>query len=79
MKLFTQEDLVRFIYNATSEEESLEIKKALLENLDLAKAYQGMLTVKDELEQGKLNPSDSSIDIILQYSREQVNTESHSE
>ncbi|HAP00829.1 MAG TPA: hypothetical protein DCQ93_02780 [Bacteroidetes bacterium] len=79
MKLFTQEDLVRFIYNETSEEESLEIKKALLENLDLAKAYQGMLTVKDELEQGKLNPSDSSIDIILQYSREQVNTESHSE
>ena len=43
--------LKRFIYNETSEEESLEIKKALLENLDLAKAYQGMLTVKDELEQ----------------------------
>lgn len=74
MKTFTTDDLVRFVYNETTAEESSAIKKAILENLDLAKTYQGMLTAKEELEQGKLNPSDSSIEIIMQYSRNTVAT-----
>ena len=78
MKTFTTDDLVRFIYNETTAEESSAIKKAILENLDLAKTYQGMLTAKEELEQGKLNPSDSSIEIIMQYSRSTVKSASHS-
>ena len=78
MKTFTSDDLVRFVYNETTTEESADMRKAILENLDLAKTYQGMLTAKEELEQGKLNPSDSSIDIIMQYSRDTVKSESHS-
>lgn len=78
MKTFTQDDLVRFVYNETSAEESMKIKKAILENLDLAKAYQGMLTAKEELEQGKLNPSDSSINIIMKHSRSTARSTSHS-
>ncbi len=78
MKTFTSDDLVRFVYNETTTEESANIRKAILENLDLAKTYQGMLTAKEELEQGKLDPSDSSIDIIMQYSRDTVKSESHS-
>ncbi|GDX51753.1 hypothetical protein LBMAG27_08000 [Bacteroidota bacterium] len=78
MKTFTTDDLVRFVYNETTADESSAIKKAILENLDLAKTYQGMLTAKEELEQGKLNPSDSSIDIIMQYSRSTVKSTSHS-
>ena len=78
MKTFTSDDLVRFVYNETTVEESADMRKAILENLDLAKTYQGMLTAKEELEQGKLNPSDSSIDIIMQYSRDTVKSESHS-
>lgn len=77
MKTFTTDDLVRFVYNETTADESSAIKKAILENLDLAKTYQGMLTAKEELEQGKLNPSDSSIDIIMQYSRSTVKSTSH--
>ncbi len=78
MKTFTTDDLVRFVYNETTADESSAIKKAILENLDLAKTYQGMLTAKEELEQGKLNPSDSSIEIIMQYSRSTVKSTSHS-
>ena len=78
MKTFTQDDLVRFVYNETSSEESMKIKKAILENLDLAKAYQGMLTAKEELEQGKLEPSNSSINIIMEYSRSTEKSASHS-
>ena len=78
MKTFTSDDLVRFVYNETTAEESANMRRAILENLDLAKTYQGMLTAKEELEQGKLNPSDSSIDIIMQYSRDTVKSESHS-
>lgn len=78
MKTFTTDDLVRFVYNETTADESSAIKKAILENLDLAKTYQGMLTAKEELEQGKLNPSDSKIDIIMQYSRSTVKSTSHS-
>jgi len=78
MKTFTTDDLVRFVYNETTADESSAIKKAILENLDLAKTYQGMLTAKEELEQGKLNPSDSSIEIIMQYSRSTVRSASHS-
>ncbi len=69
MKTFTQDDLVRFVYNETSQEESSLIKKAIMDDMELAKTYQGMLTSKEELDGGKLNPSDSSINIILNYSR----------
>ncbi len=78
MKTFTTDDLVRFVYNETTADESSVIKKAILENLDLAKTYQGMLSAKEELEQGKLNPSDSSIEIIMQYSGSTVKSASHS-
>ncbi len=68
MKNFTQDDLVRFVYNETSKEESSLIKKAILEDMELSQTYHAMLASKAELDLGKLNPNDSSINIIMGYS-----------
>jgi hypothetical protein len=76
-KLFTPDDLVRFIYKETSPEENLAIKKAILEDMELAKTYHGMLTAREELDCLSLEPSPSSLNLILEYSKNTVRTESH--
>lgn len=75
--LFTPDDLVRFIYKETSPEEDRAIKKALLGDIELAKIYHGMLTAREELDCLSLEPSATSINLILKHSREGVRTESH--
>jgi hypothetical protein len=77
MKIFTQDDLVRFIYKETTPEESLAIKKAILTDVELAKTYQGMLTACEELDCLSFEPDASSVNLILQYSKDSVRTESH--
>jgi hypothetical protein len=76
-KIFTHDDLVRFIYKETTPEETLAIKKAILCDVELAKTYQGMLTACEELDCLSFEPDTSSINLILQYSKNSVRTESH--
>jgi hypothetical protein len=59
-KTFTQNDLIRYIYNETTHEESVEIQHALLCNGKLQEEYKNLsstVTMLDEL----LEPRQSTV------------------
>ena len=67
---FTQEDLVRYIYRELKSEEEFKIEKALRQSRRLKDQYNRLLESYDKLGEIELNPSQTSVDIILQYSNE---------
>ena len=68
MTNFTFNDLVRFIYNETSLEETKYIRKALAEDALLKNEYDSLLEGYQELPKVTFRPSKSSIQNILDYS-----------
>lgn len=66
-KTFTQNDLIRFIYRETSEEETKAINKALLCNSDLQAQYNELSMLHKQLDRAKLEPAAASIQNILNY------------
>lgn len=68
-KTFTQNDLIRFIYRETSEEETREINKALLCDSELQAQYKELNATHKQLTKAKLEPSSASIQNILNYAR----------
>lgn len=69
IKTFTQDDLVRYIYQETTAEESIEIKTALIFDEELSDQLNELMKTVDLLKQVQVKPSESSIDKILSYSR----------
>jgi len=68
-KTFTQDDLIRFLYHETSEEETKEINKALLCDNELLEQYKELNATSKQLNTIKLQPSQASIQNILNYAR----------
>jgi hypothetical protein len=64
--------LLRFIYKETSADEGTRIKRAILSNPELAGEYHAMLTVKEDLDTEFLEPSQTSVNIILQHAMQEV-------
>ena len=59
-KTFTQNDLIRYIYDETSNEESSEIQQALLFNGSLQEEYKSLTRVVSMLDELlETNPSSS--------------------
>lgn len=69
IKTFTQDDLVRYIYQETTVEESIEIETALIFDEGLSDTYNELLRTFDMLEQVKVTPSKQTLDKILSYSK----------
>lgn len=69
IKTFTQNDVIRYVYQETSERETREIRKALLCDARLEEIYKEILSVKAELNKAQKNPSDKVINNILNYSK----------
>ncbi|CAN5431664.1 hypothetical protein BH23BAC1_BH23BAC1_10260 [soil metagenome] len=69
IKTFTQDDLVRYLYKETSEEENREIATALLCDSDLMDSYRQLNAIKEELDLIMKYPSDRVANNILEYSR----------
>lgn len=69
IKTFTQDDLIRFLYRETSEEETKEINKALLCDSDLQARYKELNALHKQLDKAKLEPSTDSVQNILNYAR----------
>ena len=67
IKTFTQNDLIRFLYHETSEEETKEINKALLCDSNLQAQYKELNDAYKQVDQAKLEPSAASIQNILNY------------
>jgi hypothetical protein len=70
-KTFTQNDLIRFLYNEMDSEESLLIKAALLNDSELYASYKHLKSSMNVLDADrfKLSPSDFSLALIKSYAR----------
>ena len=69
IKTFTQNDVIRYVYQETSELETKEIRKALLCDAKLEEMYKDILSMKADLDKAKKSPSDKVINSILNYSK----------
>ena len=67
MTQITQEDLVRYLYNETSDKKSELVKEALESDMTLRDSFEALLASKKNLENVDLSPRPESIDRILQY------------
>lgn len=69
IKTFTQDDVVRYIYGETSEEENAEMLNSFLFDDDLAKTYANLSEIVSGLSDAEKSPSDKTVDNILSYSK----------
>jgi hypothetical protein len=67
IQTFTADDVLRYLYDETTEEENLLIQDALLHDPEMLECYLEMLDVKLGLEQSYLEPSQKTIDNILAF------------
>ena len=69
IKTFTLDDLIRFLYHETSEEENLEFNRALKQDAELALQFSELQATVKKLDDTLLEPSSRVIESILSYSR----------
>lgn len=69
IKTFTQNDILRFVYDETKEEENVLIANVLLTDNDLYDFYKEVLAAKKEVDKLCLQPSDTIVGNIMAYSR----------
>ena len=68
-KTFTQDDLIRFYYNDTSDLQTKEIKDTLLIDIQLADEYKKLASLLTHLDEVEEKPSDRTVQNILSYSK----------
>ena len=66
-KTFTQNDLIRFIYQETTEEETQEINRTLSLDQELQRIYRELMLTKTTMDKAQLEPSEAAIQNILRY------------
>ena len=68
-KTFTPDDILRYLYKETSEEENQKLEAALLCDANLLDTYLSMASTIALLDGVKGTPSKNTIDGILEYSQ----------
>ncbi|MGB3181455.1 MAG: hypothetical protein WBB45_08695 [Cyclobacteriaceae bacterium] len=66
---FTLTDLIRFVYHETSETENRAIERALLCDNELLDKYIELKVMTENLDSANTEPSQSSVDAILSFSK----------
>ena len=66
-KIFTENDLIRYLYGETSETETLEIKNALLCDTELNDKLSSLTSVYDGLNKLIIHPSERALDRIFKF------------
>jgi len=74
---FTPNDLIRFIYHEMTPAEEAQIRMQLAADAELAAELHRLTDVVSMLDDAELQPSETSVNLILEYSREQIEEESH--
>ena len=69
IRTFTLDDLIRYVYQETSKEESQEIEKALLFDAELEARYKEICGIKMRLNDIQEYPSKQATSNILNYSK----------
>lgn len=73
MTHITPDDLVRYLYDETSEQKSELIREALETDMNLRETFNALLLSKKNLEETNLSPRPEAVDKILQYAAKQAN------
>ena len=68
-KAFTQNDILRYLYNETSECEKVDIEKELLINLELREFYNDVRDLISEISSLEIKAPDRAVNNILEFSR----------
>ncbi|MFQ3214583.1 MAG: hypothetical protein ACJAT1_000352 [Marivirga sp.] len=68
-KTFTHDDLIRYVYNETTNEENHEIKEAIACDAVLMEQYGELRKLKAQLDGSMKTPSEKTINNILEYSK----------
>ena len=69
IKTFTQDDLIRYIYQQTTPEETIQMKTALTFDESLSECYHELSKTAELLRRVSFKPSENCIDKILSYSK----------
>lgn len=69
IQTFTQHDVIRYVYQETTEEENILIQDGLVHDAEMLEFYLDMLDVQAGLDRSYRQPSERSIDKVLAYSR----------
>ena len=76
IKIFTENDLIRYVYDETSEVENLEIENALLFDSETQEEYTQLVELKSQLSSVEYIPSETSVSNILSKAKELQNVSS---
>ena len=68
-KTFTHDDIIRYVYQETSVEENSAIEKALICDSQLLDEYHEILALGRSLNMVNKEPSQKSVNNILNYSK----------
>ena len=69
IKTFTQNELVRYVYNELDDNLNALLEAALLQDQNLAEECAELLIAKADLETLEKGPSKKTVNAILNYSR----------
>lgn len=69
IRTFTQDDLIRYAYHETTEEENKEIEKAIICDSELEAVYKKICGVIKRLDETVTGPSERVTQNILNYSK----------
>ena len=67
-KTITRDDVLRYIFNETSEEENLAIEKQLIVNSGLMEFYKRAADTVNNIQDLQLEPSEKSMNRIMNFS-----------
>jgi len=68
-KTFTQDDVIRYLYDETSDEEKKAIEQALVCDSQLLDRFQELSSVVRQFDAAKVQPSEKTVENILNYSK----------
>jgi len=69
---FTPEDLVRYLYNETSEQKTASIKAALQSDWNLRETYEKLASSMKKLNEINFSPRTETINKILEYAKKRT-------
>ncbi len=70
-KIYTANDLIRYIYRETTAQENHEIIAQMSYDLSLREEFESQLATVQSLGKAELEPHPSSVQIILEHSLQQ--------
>lgn len=69
IKTFTQDDVIRYVYEETTASERSEIKQAIICDSELQDLYKELVAIKKQLDDSMKTPSHKVTESILNYSK----------